>query len=87
MKTYAIPAGTPLHCNRNQCGATFPAPAGLERWGFAGDQGTRTTTLVHCPSCHTTDGHWVYASDIEKPTFTGNFDARKAAERQWLRDN
>ena len=86
MKTYQITAGTPLHCNRNECGATFAASAGLERFGFCGSRGTRVTTLTACPNCGTVDGHWVYAADVA-PTFTGNFDSRKAAERKWLQEN
>lgn len=87
MKHFAVQAGTPLHCNRNQCGHTFPAPVDTERLGFGGSVATRITDMIHCPNCHTTDSHWVYAADLEKPVFTGGFDARKAAERKWLWDN
>jgi hypothetical protein len=86
MDTYPVAPGTALHCNRNECGTTFAAPAGIERFGFSGSHGTRITTMIRCPNCGTVDGHWVYAADVT-PVFTGNFDARKAAERRWLMTN
>jgi len=86
MTTHTVPAGTPLHCNRGDCGATFPAPADLERRGFAGSQAARTTTMVTCPHCQRPDGQWVHAADI-MPTFEGGYDARRRQAMTWTLAN
>lgn len=82
MKTYTVTAGTPLHCNRNDCGATFPAPTDLERTAFAGSRAARTTTMVVCPVCQRPDGQWVHAADVT-PAFEGGFDARQRQAMAW----
>lgn len=82
MTTHAVPAGTPLRCNRNQCNATFPAPDGLERTAFAGSEAARTITMVTCPTCGRVDGQWVFADDL-MPKFEGTFDQRGKQRNAW----
>lgn len=82
-----ITAGATLHCNRAGCQAAFPAPVEMERQPFAGASAARVNAFCQCPHCGAVDAHWVYASDGLMPAFTGGFDARKSAERRWLREN
>ena len=83
--TQAVTRNQTIHCNR--CNATFEAPKDMERDGFYGTKAARIRQFCLCPHCGQSDSHWVYAADIPMPTFEGGFDARKKAERQWLREN
>jgi hypothetical protein len=70
-----------LHCNRADCQATFEAD-GVTHQRFAGATATRTNEMVRCPVCGRVDSQWVYAANV-MPAFTGGFDARKRAAREW----
>jgi len=84
MTSTKIAQGTTIHCNR--CDGIFDAPAGLTRQGFCGTKAARIEIFAKCPLCGQNDSHWVYAADV-MPEFEGGFDARRKAERKWLREN
>ena len=79
-----VQAGDTIHCNR--CDKAFGASAEMTRGSFAGSKAARLEQFTSCPHCGQNDSHWVFAQDV-LPTFEGGFDARKRAERQWLRAN
>ena len=83
--TQKVEQGQPINCNR--CEAKFTAPKNMTRAGFCGTKAARIQDFCQCPDCGQTDNHWVYAIDVEMPTFEGGFDARKRAEYQWLMEN
>jgi len=79
-----VQTGDTIHCNR--CDKPFESTSDMTRGPFCGSKAARLEQFAHCPHCGQSDSHWVFASDI-MPTFDGGFDARKRAERKWLREN
>lgn len=79
-----VQTGDTVHCNR--CDKAFQASAEMTRGPFCGSKAARLEQFAKCPHCGQNDSHWVFASDV-MPTFEGGFDARKRAERKWLREH
>jgi hypothetical protein len=79
-----VAQGTTIHCNR--CDKEFEAGREMIRGSFCGTKAARLEQFCKCPHCGQNDSHWIYAADA-MPAFEGGFDARKRAERQWLREN
>lgn len=79
-----IPRNTPIHCNR--CDKAFLSPKAMTRGQFCGTKVARLKQFCKCPHCGQSDSHWVYARDL-MPMFKGGFDARKRAQRKWMKEN